>query len=91
MTRVGILSFAHMHAFAYASCLRQLANVEFVGVADEEPVRGKTAAQRFAVGRKEHFIGHVALPCPSASSNARTQNSGGRSKADGTLLSFLYS
>lgn len=47
MTRIGILSFAHMHAAAYAHCLKQLANVEFVGIADEEASRGQAAATQF--------------------------------------------
>jgi len=47
MARVGILSFAHVHAPAYASCLNQLPGVEFVGVADEVESRGREAADTF--------------------------------------------
>ncbi|MHB0877202.1 MAG: Gfo/Idh/MocA family protein [Anaerolineae bacterium] len=49
MSRVGILSFAHVHAPAYASCLKRLPGVEFAGIADEDPARGEAAAQQFGV------------------------------------------
>jgi UDP-N-acetylglucosamine 3-dehydrogenase len=44
MVKVGILSFAHMHAYGYAHGLSLLKNVEFVGVADENKERGEKAA-----------------------------------------------
>jgi len=47
MTRIGILSFAHVHAPAYASCLRRLPDVEFAGIADPDVGRGPAAADRF--------------------------------------------
>ena len=47
--RIGILSFAHMHANSYASCLRRLNDVEFVGIADRDPVRGQAAAESHGV------------------------------------------
>lgn len=49
MTRIGILSFAHVHAAAYADCLRRLPNVDFAGIADEDPERGREAASRYGV------------------------------------------
>ena len=45
--RIGMLSFAHMHAHSYASCLRQIPNVELVGIADDDPARGKKMAHEF--------------------------------------------
>ena len=42
--RVGVLSFAHVHAPALASTLRELDHVEFTGIHDEDPVRGRAAA-----------------------------------------------
>lgn len=46
MIRLGIVSFAHMHAESYAACIRQLPGVELAGVWDADPPRGKKAAQR---------------------------------------------
>lgn len=43
------MSFAHMHAFSYASCLNRLDEVRFVGVADEDASRAKKAARQFGV------------------------------------------
>jgi predicted dehydrogenase len=46
MVKVGMLSFAHMHAGSYINCLKQLPNVEVVGIADENAVRGKKIAKQ---------------------------------------------
>ena len=45
--RIGILSFAHMHAASYAACLRQIPEVELVGIADQNDERGQAMAQQF--------------------------------------------
>jgi predicted dehydrogenase len=45
--RIGILSFAHIHATSYAACLSQVPGVEFAGIADDEPARGQQAADQF--------------------------------------------
>lgn len=47
MTRVGIMSFAHMHAFAYADCLRRLPDAELTAVWDDDAGRGNEAARQF--------------------------------------------
>ena len=39
--RIGIMSFAHLHAYAHADVLNQLAGVEFAGIADEDAERGR--------------------------------------------------
>ncbi|MGI6566429.1 MAG: Gfo/Idh/MocA family oxidoreductase [Firmicutes bacterium] len=44
--RLGIMSFAHMHSYGYAAAISQLPGVELAGVADEEPDRGKQAAEQ---------------------------------------------
>jgi predicted dehydrogenase len=46
--KIGVLSFAHMHAYSYASQLATLPGVELV-VADEEPGRAEEIAGRIAV------------------------------------------
>ena len=47
--RVGILSFAHVHAPNYAAVLGGLGSAEFVGVADDDADRGREAADRYGV------------------------------------------
>ena len=45
--RIGMISFAHMHAESYAQCLKQFPDsVELAGVFDEDAQRGREAAQR---------------------------------------------
>lgn len=39
--RMGILSFAHLHAEAYIGNLRAIPGVEMMGIADEDQARGK--------------------------------------------------
>jgi predicted dehydrogenase len=45
--RIGMLSFAHLHAVSYATCLRQIPDVEIVGIADDDAARGREMAARF--------------------------------------------
>jgi len=49
VVKIGIMSFAHMHAHGYAGCLKKLPEIEFVGVADDEPARAKQAAKQYGV------------------------------------------
>ena len=37
--KIGMMSFAHLHAHSYAACLKQLSDVEFVGIADDDASR----------------------------------------------------
>lgn len=49
-TKVGIVSFAHMHAHDYASALEELGGIaEFVGVTDEDVTRGRAVAEQYGV------------------------------------------
>jgi UDP-N-acetylglucosamine 3-dehydrogenase len=43
-SRIGIASFAHLHAHSYAASCNELAEVELVGIWDDDPARGKQAA-----------------------------------------------
>jgi predicted dehydrogenase len=45
--RVGILSFAHVHASSYASALMEIEGVDLVGIFDERKERGEKAAKQF--------------------------------------------
>lgn len=49
MIRIGILSTAHGHAHSYATGLHTIADVELVGVADEDSARGRAFAERFDI------------------------------------------
>ncbi len=44
--KIGIFSFAHMHAESYVRCLAALPGVELIGIADDESARGSEFAQR---------------------------------------------
>jgi predicted dehydrogenase len=46
--RVGIASFAHGHAYSYATALRALPEAQLVGIWDADRQRGADAATRFA-------------------------------------------
>ena len=45
--RIGILSFAHMHAASYAAALAAHPGAACVGIADPDPVRGRKMAAQF--------------------------------------------
>ncbi|HET7478989.1 MAG TPA: Gfo/Idh/MocA family oxidoreductase [Rubrobacteraceae bacterium] len=47
--KVGIVSFAHVHAPQYASILADLPCAEFVGIADDDAARGRESAEQFGV------------------------------------------
>jgi predicted dehydrogenase len=47
MAKIGIMSFAHMHAYSYAACLNALDNATLAAVWDDVPERGSEAAARF--------------------------------------------
>jgi predicted dehydrogenase len=47
MVRIGLLSFAHMHAHSYATCLRQIPGVEIASIADDDAARGREMAGEF--------------------------------------------
>lgn len=45
--RIGILSYAHMHAASYMACINEHPNAVLAGVADDNPERGKKAADAY--------------------------------------------
>ncbi len=51
--KIGIMSFAHMHAYSYADGLKKMPNVELVGIFDDDSERGKKAAEKY---HTKHFI-----------------------------------
>src|SRR5438132_10349256 len=58
--RVGLVSFAHVHATALAGTLRSLGQVEFTGIHDEDPVRGRAAAKEHGSRCHETLDGLLA-------------------------------
>jgi predicted dehydrogenase len=46
---VGIISFAHLHAVSYATCLAGIDSASLVAVADDDQHRGQAMASRFGV------------------------------------------
>lgn len=48
--RLAILSFAHLHAESYAHQLKTLPDIDFIGIADDDPARG------------QHFAGVYDVP-----------------------------
>ena len=50
MAKIGIMSFAHMHAHSYAACLAEVPNATLAAIWDDDPERGSAAAQDFAGG-----------------------------------------
>jgi len=55
MIKIGLLSFAHMHAYSYAACLNALPNAELSAIWDDSPKRGRAAAKQF----ETTFEGHI--------------------------------
>jgi predicted dehydrogenase len=49
MTRIGILSVAHGHAYSYVDALLHTDGVEVVGITDDDAERGKAFATRFGI------------------------------------------
>jgi predicted dehydrogenase len=47
LVKIGIMSFAHHHAEAYINNVRQVPDVEFIGLTDEDAQRGQRFAQQF--------------------------------------------
>ncbi|RNB87411.1 gfo/Idh/MocA family oxidoreductase [Brevibacillus fluminis] len=44
--KLGIISFAHMHAYSYAQAIEKIEGAELIGIADEDEARGKAAAEK---------------------------------------------
>jgi predicted dehydrogenase len=45
--RIGIFSFAHMHAFSYANCLKRRSDTLLIGIYDDNAERGQRMAGEF--------------------------------------------
>jgi len=47
MAKIGIMSFAHMHAYSYADCVSNLEQAQLAAVWDDVQTRGRAAAKQF--------------------------------------------
>ncbi len=47
MVKIGMASFAHMHAFSYVNCVLQNPDAKLVGIWDENEERGKIVTQNY--------------------------------------------
>lgn len=59
MARIGIMSFAHMHAESYAACLKRIPEARLETIWDDDADRGKAAAERYGakfVGDLDAFL-----------------------------------
>lgn len=62
MLQIGIISFAHMHAYSYAEALKKLPDVNLACVADEDSARGQEAAARFGADWTADYRQLLARP-----------------------------
>ncbi len=46
-TRIGMISFAHMHAASYAACVQANPDAVLVGISDDDAERGKQMAEAY--------------------------------------------
>ncbi len=49
MVKIGMMSFAHLHADSYAAAVQQTPNAKLVGVADDDAERGRKVADRYVM------------------------------------------
>jgi len=59
--KIGIASFAHMHAFSYARVLKQMDNVEIAGFCDLDDARARRVVNEFKLPRLPTYEKLAAL------------------------------
>ena len=73
--RIGMMSFAHMHAGSYAHSVATRPDTEMIGIADHDPERAQRMAQRFGTRAFESYEALLSEPgleaVVIASENAR--------------------
>lgn len=72
--KIGMMSFAHLHANSYASCVNQLPDAELVGIADDDGERARAMAACFhtrAFGGYSDLLASDIEAVIIASENAR--------------------
>jgi predicted dehydrogenase len=75
VVKIGMMSFAHMHAASYAHSIVTRSDTEMVGIADHDPARAQAMAQRFGTQSFESYEALLTAPgleaVVIASENAR--------------------
>ena len=72
--KIGIISFAHMHAYSYAEILKRHPDTELSAVWDDDQERGEEAAVRFEAEYFGDLANFLAQPLDAVivcSENAR--------------------
>lgn len=62
MIKIGIMSFAHLHAYSYAHCVNSIPGVELTAVWDDNKERGKDASEKYNTKFIEHLDDFLGLP-----------------------------
>src|SRR5436190_803217 len=62
VVRIGMMSFAHLHAGSYAQSIVTREDIEMVGIADHDPARAQEMAQRFGTRAFESYEALLAAP-----------------------------
>ena len=60
--KIGMMSFAHMHAGSYAHSIVRRPDTEMVGIADHDPTRTEAMSQRFETQAFESYEALLAAP-----------------------------
>jgi predicted dehydrogenase len=60
--KIGMMSFAHMHAASYAHSIVTREDTEMVGIADHDPARAQRMAQQFGTQAFESYEALLAAP-----------------------------
>ena len=60
--RIGMMSFAHMHAASYAHSIVTRPDTEMVGIADHDPARAQEMARRFGTQAFESYEALLDAP-----------------------------
>lgn len=60
--KIGMMSFAHMHAWSYASSIVSREDTEMVGIADHDPNRATEMAQAFGTRAFESYEALLSEP-----------------------------
>lgn len=61
MANIGIMSFAHMHAYSYAACINKLPEANLTAVWDDNARRGREAAKQFKTNFVKNMKNFLAL------------------------------
>lgn len=62
MIKLGIMSFAHLHAYSYAHCVNSIPDVELTAIWDDNKARGKEASEKYNTKFVENIDDFLSLP-----------------------------